>query len=398
MLSVFVMLTAYFILLISGSFDRTVRDKVPFISFGRKKLPWYLEPIRNWLLDVVVKFVLYAIRTSESEGTVLTVAEAEYFFKRDKASRQLIGKLLPYIKPSFGEIDELRPLLLQAIQAYDLFTCAAVLLVMICQFERHGENLADLYTELLYVGLQKLPESSSMSVIILSSLSLHIRITGKYDTWKFRKMLESFVVIFDVNEFTYTFPTGRKLQMVPISDQAVNCSKYYGRLAQSELFCYLFNKVKTPENTHTIVNMISGPMGGALGLGNVDGESQVALEFIGQFLDNEDVLVQNAIKDAFSLIRIYYPDDVDDFLAERDRLTLLADILHRKTTENAYLLIQQKGFAFLVNGIIKSPAMRNQFVIPLARSLVDEKSFADWVRVSFLHLVNLMYGDSEPEQ
>lgn len=72
--------------------------------------------------------------------------------------------------------------------------------------------------------------------------------------------------------------------------------------------------------------------------------------------------------------------------------SMILEIKHRQTSENAVMLIENKGYFFFNAITLQSDTFREEFIAAL-QSLPDYKKLSTWLKMVVRRVVNLAYGD-----
>jgi hypothetical protein len=100
-----------------------------------------------------------------------------------------------------------------------------------------------------------------------------------------------------------------------------------------------------------------------------------------------------AMIDMLARMKVYYPDEVDDFLAENGvPESLIIAVKRRNTAETIAMSIENKAYFFLNDIMLGSQTLRDEFIYLLLYA-VTAKSPNSWLKVFFKRVVNLVYGD-----
>ena len=119
------------------------------------------------------------------------------------------------------------------------------------------------------------------------------------------------------------------------------------------------------------------------------------LEILRLFLDSNDARVLDAVVLALSRLRVYFPDEVDDFMEETTASPELKYRVKRSSIqENPGDLIAHHGLDFIVNAVLRDPESP---VMPLFIWWFEEatraRSFTNWIGLLIKVAINLIYGD-----
>jgi len=131
---------------------RRIIGQVMFVSSRATRVfslgSWSREAILSWGIDFILRMV-----TNVQEDTMITIPEFRNYFQREAEYRALLGRIVPYIDPNYGDISEIKNDLLQAIKGYDVLTLASVWRVLIAHGVARFNSTLPLIDELFHAAL-----------------------------------------------------------------------------------------------------------------------------------------------------------------------------------------------------------------------------------------------------
>ncbi|MFN8490354.1 MAG: hypothetical protein U0350_22390 [Caldilineaceae bacterium] len=357
------------------------------------------ERVKGWIRTTLIRLVTgFIIRTGSEvpPNSLLNVPEFIQFYRRNsdlERRRRVLRSLIPYLDTNTTDIRALREELLQLAPEKDLLIAVLALAVIQKHGIMHPERTIPLVRELFERATSIDPPGPFAGAVPSSAF-----IAEAIPYWNDKSrsdvralLLDIFTTYLDrfqgkwrtgLHEYRFTFPDQitwwetNSSGDVPISPLA---KRYVDQMITKQDYAWLQDIIKW----ELTVN------------GAETGNLRFTFSTLEIVLKVPDIIVQNSIIELLARMRVYYPDEVDDFMEVHElNEEFMARVRTRTPSETIGDLLNVRALHFWIVAIVLGSAPRFwQSVIWLLKQLPESRNLEQFVVILLKFIVNHVYND-----
>ncbi|RIL11552.1 hypothetical protein DCC79_04535 [bacterium] len=353
------------------------------------------DRIRELTLSVVVRFALrvttdlgHTGSSGEMEpGAIFTIPELTAFFALPTERKKATAALLPFVDPEHGTMEEVRAILKSVFEHRDVFTTALVWQIILL---RAPDRRAEVYDLLEWMFDSNLDDTLP-GPFPQTALGCLIGISWQDDVIDDRLMALLTKIMWTLHDrYRSRFLMERSCVHISYLDAYINtASRKRGEFNREAVEPFVV-RAKSQNDIDFLNNI-------ALNIQNLGVEFNrplLALRLAGLIVDStvcRDTLIQ-----VLATIRIYHPDEVDEFLesaevSDDDREILRAAVQRTVAQQLIGKLLGLRALLLLDRQLRDSLPFRKAFVDVMTYAM-EAKSMEAWAKFVFKRLVNFVYG------
>jgi hypothetical protein len=377
--------------------------------------------IREGILRLFTRLVVGLVGNVEEATVMFSLPELRAFFPPMEQRKRLMAKFIPHIDAMHGgspPLADIEPDLFEVLQDRDLLTTYAPFLAIVCHALVEPQATQELLNRLFQnamdapppAGIPAASQAGPMVQVLvwgIRNLMYGNRFTGSDMTGiqiplDALETMATFIKTFEERYGSRCSTTLREYRLNEIGSYTYFYYRAYED-AHSDLLDYLLDKAVREDDADAMMSY-AGTMAG-LGTHPAWAIPRAALQTLQLILQRTKAMnlsaaaqrrVQESLVAAFSNVRAYHADVVDDFLAELSDAEMAPEmkraIQNRGATESLGMLLGTAGAWFARDFLVDDdPYMRN-FLKWLLHRATECNSFDEWVRPMLKRLINVVYG------
>lgn len=158
---------------------------------------------------------------------------------------------------------------------------------------------------------------------------------------------------------------------------------------QPEMLMYALEKIMPTDHPFVLQTMFED----IARLSNLFGHPKLALEAAGATLKYDDPLIRDYLVDCLASMRLYYPQQVEDFLEEHAvPQNTRHSVRARELTGAIWTLNITPKLAAFISRAASQPSIR-KFIVQLINEALDCDSLEQWLKILLRDVVNKIYGE-----
>ncbi len=350
---------------------------------------------RNFILGFATPFVIRIADQMPKYYNCNTVELAQ-FFKLPQPAKERFRRIVPYIDPAYGSLEDIRPALVEAAQTRDIVTLYLVFIVLsIHGLVRPAATLPivqELWT--VAMAMERLGPYPQVLIGVLYNMLM-----SQFDDTQFR-MMEDFVwTYFDRSEGVHYTDTNT-YQFTWVDPYLILYDRRYDTVESPAVLARL-DRVMQADGTINEQYNIKPPMPVKLRhlylhltptMYVIWGQRRAPRRALHLLYDPQDKLMAIMLPKLLATLRKHMPDEVDDFMDERGLTEKMGAQVRAKTPlEGIGDLVGGRGLAFANQGL-QMPWLRQE-LIALLSAAPDCKNLAQWAERFVKQMVNLVNGE-----
>ena len=345
---------------------------------------------RSLLMQIVVNFVLRSANEVPSQSQ-LNIPEFKLFFKKDsnlKRRREIAKLMISHLAHDKGSILDIRRELLEITSEKDFLVVLLSVAALQKELVKNSEQLLPVVKELFERVIDKKPLPTFIMVplgIILNEAGIGTKSSRLLLAEMTTRFLDQARGIWEGNLGSYRNSlidslTFNEIEDVVDAPLGVTARAYIDRAIKEQDYQWIRDMIQQEATTRGVEHEFI----------------TFAFSMIESVIHLQVPAIQDAIVEALARIRIYFPDQVDDFMIQNNlNEQMTADIRNRATSETLGDLLNLRALLFWQHIAVlgRSPEVWEKFLRVL-QYLPDCDSLEQFIVILMKFAVNTVYGDS----
>jgi hypothetical protein len=320
----------------------------------------------------------------------------ERFFQSSREVKERFRRLVPYIHPSAGSLEDIISDLKLVVKGRDVLSSYLLLLVLGAHIHVRPKDTAAVIKELFegVIGVKPALPSIPMLIIALSN-TCDGKDADEIDT-QILQLEENCIVRYQERHDSISYgQTDVRFVYSGLSSYPQYPYKKYGKVNESVLKAFVNNaKIDNGYDSQKIHNYIV----------NVAVPGHPQYRDIGAILESlepileialEDNKLQEDLIDALATIQVYAPGKVDHFMDMQSIPSELQERVRNKSSEEEMAsAVMGRGVFFVRDAILLQPdSQLSQIFIRWFEQAPDCKGFAEWISAGIKMVLNTLCNE-----
>jgi hypothetical protein len=377
--------------------------------------------VRVVILRFFTSLVARVLGKAEEASVMFSLGEVRAFFPPNDQEKRLLREFIPHMDAVHGGCDSIttiQPHLVEVLQDRELLTSYVPFLAIVSHALVEPKATLAVLKQLFQIAMDNpppvavagaSPAGPMVQVLVWSVRNMMYGnrfagsdLTGIEIPLDALEAMAGFIQCFEDRYESRCSTTLREYRLNEIGSYTYFYHRAYDD-PQSDLLNYLVDKAIREKDLDALLSYISTMAG--QGTHPAWAIPRAALQVLHLILRRSREMdldndargrVDEALVAAFSNIRAYHADVVDDFLAELTDVEMAPDmkraIQNRGATESLGMLLGTAGAWFARDILVdEDPYMRN-FLKWLLYRAIECRSFGEWVGPLIKQLINIVYG------
>jgi hypothetical protein len=361
--------------------------------------------VRGGVLRMVVGLLLRWARVTQEMKFQLpfTAPEIAAFFDLPSEQKEQFRGLIPYLDPEETDISDAMPILRRVATHRDVLSAWLIELVILAHSKTSPEDALQALEMAFDVGISMKPAGPTMQYTFFAFTALNRgSVLGAFSPELADKYLDMAQAIYTRTKGEYVTATGNQYAFVPVLRSAFIYDSATGEFPD-RIKDFLNDLLTTPIDPELVEHIVYV----AEEFGVQFEQFEIQPETYSQLFDlilrrseesltpSENETVRSLVVDALAHMRLYRPDDVEDFIATYDVSEKEIIQIRNKAVETVGEIFMQCSSAFGIEAVAtdRFRELRNQLMWILKQT-TTRKSSSRWFTLFLKGVLNIIYGET----